>query len=86
MVIQYASQFKKQYKKLPKKFQVQFNERLLLFLSDPIMPQLHVHPLIGKFSGYWSLNVNSDLRALYLKKGEEIVVFALIGSHTELYD
>ncbi len=85
MVIQYTSQFKKQYKKLPKKFQVQFDKRLLLFLSNPSTPQLHVHPLIGKFSGYFSLNVNGDLRALYLKKGEAIVIFVLIGSHTELY-
>lgn len=83
--IQYAVKFKKQYKKLPQKFQIQFDDRLRLFLSDPTAPQLRVHPLKGKFAGYWSLNINGDLRALYLKKGDEIIIFALIGTHSELY-
>ncbi|MGA3292309.1 MAG: type II toxin-antitoxin system RelE/ParE family toxin [Candidatus Microgenomates bacterium] len=85
MTIQYTSTFKKQYKKLPREFQNQFDERLRLFLADPINPQLRVHPLVGKFSGYWSININGDLRALYLKRGEEIVIFALIGTHSQLY-
>jgi addiction module RelE/StbE family toxin len=85
MTIQYTPKFKKQYKKLPKKFQEQFNERLHLFLADSSNPQLRVHPLIGKFTGYWSMNVSGDLRAIYLQKGEEIIIFALIGSHSELY-
>lgn len=85
MDIKYSTKFKKQYKKLPKQFQAQFDERLLLFLSDPTNPQLRIHPLKGKFSGYWSLNVNGDLRALYLKQGERIIIFALIGTHSELY-
>jgi addiction module RelE/StbE family toxin len=85
MTIQYTPKFKKQYKKLPKKFQNQFEDRLRLFFSDPTSPRLRIHPLKGKFSGYWSMSVNGDLRALYLKKGEEIIIFALIGSHSELY-
>ena len=85
MSIQYTLKFKKQYKKLPKIFQNQFDGCLRLFLSDPTNLQLRVHPLKGKFSGYWSLNVNGDLRALFLKKDKEITIFALIGSHSELY-
>ena len=85
MSIQYTLKFKRQYKKLPKKFQAQFDDRLKLFIVNPTHPQLRVHPLKGKFSGYWSMNVNGDLRALYLKRGEEIIIFALIGTHSELY-
>lgn len=85
MTIQYLPKFKKQYKKLPKKFQLQFNDRLRLFLSDPTNPKLRVHPLSGKFAGYWSMNVNGDLRALYIFNGESMIIFALIGSHSELY-
>jgi len=85
MTIQYTSTFKKQYKRLSQRFQSQFDERLRLFLADPTNPQLRVHPLIGKYSGYWSMNVNGDLRALYFKRGEEIVIFALIGTHSKLY-
>jgi addiction module RelE/StbE family toxin len=85
MTIRYLPKFKKQYKKLPEKFQHQFDERLQLFLVDPTLPMLRVHPLKGKFAGYWSMNINGDIRALYLLDGETIIIFALIGSHSELY-
>ena len=85
MIIRYLPKFKKQYKKLPEKFQKQFDDRLLLFVSDPTTPKLRVHPLKGEYAGYWSMNVNGDIRALYLIQGEEIIIFALIGSHSELY-
>ena len=85
MVIQYTPKFKKQYKKLPEKFQKQFDSRLLLFIDNSSDPRLRVHPLKGKYGGYWSMNVNGDLRALYLKRGEEIIIFALIGTHSQLY-
>lgn len=84
-MIKYLPKFKKQYKKLPEKFQHQFDERLHLYLIDPTAPQLRVHPLKGKFNGYWSMNVSGDLRTLYLMDGENIIIFALIGSHSELY-
>ena len=85
MLIQYLPKFKKQYQKLPKNFQEQFNERLLLFVVDRTDPRLRVHPLQGRYAGYWSMNVNGDIRALYLDRGDSIVIFALIGSHSELY-
>ncbi len=77
--------FKKQYKKLPRKFQLQFDERVHLFALDPINPKLRVHPLKGKFAGYWSMDVSGDLRALYIKRGEELIIFGLIGTHSQLY-
>ncbi|OGC55335.1 hypothetical protein A2797_00880 [candidate division WWE3 bacterium RIFCSPHIGHO2_01_FULL_48_15] len=85
MTIQYLPIFKKQYRKLPERFQKQFDERLRLFIADPTNPQLRVHPLKGKFAGYWSMNISGDMRALYLKQGEEMILFALIGTHSELY-
>ncbi len=85
MTIQYMPKFKKQYQKLPKKFQEQFDERVELFTIDPTNPRLRVHPLQGGFAGYWSMNVNGDLRALYTMRGEDVIIFALIGSHSELY-
>jgi len=85
MTIQYTPKFKKQYKKLPAKFQRLFNERLLLFIKDPTNPILRVHPLKGKYGGYWSMNVGGDLRAIYFKRGDELIIFALIGTHSQLY-
>lgn len=85
MIIQYTPKFKKQYKKLPSKYQEQFSDRIKLFVIDPTNLQLRVHPLVGTYRGYWSININGDLRALYLKNGDEIIVFALIGTRSQLY-
>ncbi len=85
MTIRYLPKFKKQYKKLPKKMQDQFDERIKLFLIDSTLPMLRVHPLKGKYAGYWSMSVNGDIRALYIMDGDSIVIFALIGSHSQLY-
>lgn len=85
MKLQYLPKFKKQYKKLPNKFQQQFDERLTLFLIDRTNPLLRVHPLQGRYAGYWSMNVNGDIRALYIIKKETIIIFALIGTHSGLY-
>jgi addiction module RelE/StbE family toxin len=85
MQVQYSSTFKKQYKKLPNKLQSQFDQRLQLFLVEPNSPRLRIHPLKGKYFGYWSMSVTGDLRAIYLRTGEELVIFALIGTHSELY-
>ncbi len=85
MIIRYLPKFKKQYRKLPTSLQQQFDERLRLFIADPTDLRLRVHPLKGRFSGYWSLNINGDLRALYLWEGDELVIFALIGTHSNLY-
>jgi addiction module RelE/StbE family toxin len=85
MLISYTKTFKKQFKKLPKQWKEQFEDRLILFMADQSLPQLRVHPLVGKYSGYWSMSVNGDLRALYRKDGDEIIIFALIGTHSQLY-
>lgn len=85
MIIRYLPKFKKQYKKLPSKMQDQFDERVQLFATDPTLPMLKVHPLKGKYAGYWSMSVSGDVRALYIIDGDTIIIFALIGTHSQLY-
>jgi addiction module RelE/StbE family toxin len=85
MTIRYLPKFKNQYIKLPKKIQDQFDEKIQLFVVDPTLPMLKVHPLKGNFAGYWSMNVNGDVRALYIMDGDSIVIFGLIGTHSQLY-
>ena len=65
--------------------QTQFDDRVQLFVVDPTQPKLKVHPLKGKFAGYWSMSVSGDIRALYIIEGDTIVIFALIGTHSQLY-
>lgn len=85
MRIARTKRFKKQFKKLPPPIQDQFIQRLQLLVSDPAAPVLRVHPLKGRYVGYWSMNINGDIRALYRKEGEEIILLAFIGTHSQLY-
>ncbi|MCA9361412.1 type II toxin-antitoxin system mRNA interferase toxin, RelE/StbE family [Candidatus Kaiserbacteria bacterium] len=77
--------FNKQYKKLPEKIQEQFDQRILLWLREPRHYLLRVHRLKGSLGGYWSFNVNSDVRVIYYYEDDEVVVLALIGTHSQLY-
>jgi len=77
--------FRQQYKKVPPKVREQFTERLELWLIDPTHPSLRVHTLKGTYAGYWSMNVTGDIRALYREEGNIVVIFAFIGTHSQLY-
>jgi len=85
MEIQYSRNFVKQYKKLNAKSRQQFLERQALWLENHGDVRLQTHPLKGKFQGYWSMNVSGDLRAIYYQEGDQVVIFALIGTHSQLY-
>jgi addiction module RelE/StbE family toxin len=85
MRILFRRTFTKQYDKLPTKIQTKFDERLKLWLFNPDDVRLRVHPLNGKYSGYWSFNVTGYVRAIYRYDGKEVVIFGLIGTHSSLY-
>ena len=82
MILRRTNQFVKQFNKLPTKVQQQFTDRLTLWLTEPHHPLLSTHPLTGSHQGYWSFNVTGDVRALYFFENEEVVIFALIGTHS----
>ena len=77
--------FEKQYRKLPRNIQKKFGERVDLLLSDPHNRLLNIHKLHGKRAGYFSVNVTSDFRALFVKEGEDTILFREIGTHSQLY-
>lgn len=85
MIVIYHRDFKKDYRKLPKKIIKRFEERILLFVNDEFNPVLNNHSLKGKYSSYRSINVTGDLRAVYKKDGEN-AIFVAIDSHSNLYD
>jgi addiction module RelE/StbE family toxin len=84
MEFYYSSTFKKQYKKLPVRIREQFKTRLVLFATDHNNPQLHIHKLQGEQNGLWSMNVTGDIRAIFDRNYEGVIMFAVIGSHSEL--
>ncbi len=78
--------FEKQFKKLPKKTKGQVIAQFQIFVLDPMDYRLHNHPLTGEWSGYRSIDITGDMRAVYKKADEQVARFVAIGSHSELYE
>lgn len=89
MRIKFARKFTKEYDRADQKIKQTVNKRIDLFSKDPFNPQLRNHPLSGKYSGYRSINITGDWRAVFLVLGQidsEIVVsFEMLGTHSQLY-
>jgi mRNA interferase YafQ len=85
MIIQTTKGFDKQYAKLAKNTKLRFKERLVIFRENPFDPELRNHALKGKFLGYRSIDITGDIRALYTVKGNTIIIFGFIGTHSQLY-
>ncbi len=85
MVISTTKSFDKQYSKLNVKVKISFKRKLELFSTNPFDVRLRNHALKGKYLGYRSIDVMGDVRALYTIKGDEVIIFGFIGSHSRLY-
>ena len=84
MKIRFNRVFKKHYKALPAHIQLRVDNRLELFIQDPKHRLLNLHPLKGKFQGYYSINITGDMRAIYKIDAEDIL-FVLLGTHSQIY-
>ncbi len=88
MEIKFNKKFVKQYDKVDAKIKSLFENRLNLFLENPLHPLLNNHALQGKLNGYRSINITGDWRALYTEHAEEnspLIIFEMIGTHSQLY-
>ncbi len=87
--VDYSKQFQKQLKKAPIEIKVAFLRRRELFSADPLNPLLNNHALTGNHLGKRSINITGDWRAVYSEEtneeGEKIVIFQLLGTHSQLY-
>jgi addiction module RelE/StbE family toxin len=81
-----TKKFDKQFKKQPKKIQQEFVKRMELFLKDIHTPILNTHKLSGALKDMWSFNVSGDIRVIFDKSFEHVIVLEAIGSHSELYE
>ncbi|OHA23272.1 MAG: hypothetical protein A3G52_00660 [Candidatus Taylorbacteria bacterium RIFCSPLOWO2_12_FULL_43_20] len=84
MQIDFHNNFRKQYKKLSIKMQGKFNERLIKFKDNPLVPELNNHSLHGKYGRCRSINITEDLRVIYEVR-EKGVRFLDIDTHSNLY-
>ncbi len=84
MVINFHKDFVKDSTRLTSPQKDKLTQRLKLFELDEFDPVLNNHSLRGKYSGYRSINITGDLRAIFKKSGNE-VMFMEINSHSNLY-
>lgn len=84
MVVKYTKDFIKDSRRLTVGQKEKLKIRLKLFGQDQFDPVLNNHSLTGKYSGYRSINVTGDLRAIF-KKSDDTVIFTNIDSHSNLY-
>lgn len=84
MAIAYTRTFIKQSKKLSPELRQQLQDRILLFIKNPLNPTFRNHALKGKYKDYRSINITGDIRAIYLQSNNE-TIFSAVGSHSQLY-
>lgn len=88
MKIKFSRKFKKQYDKSESKIRTVFEKRLQMFMKDPFDPLLNNHQLTGMIKSYRSINITGDWRALYSEYtpgNKRVIVFEMLGTHSQLY-
>lgn len=85
MAILFHKHFLKRYEKLRMGEKRKIKEKIKLFMSNPFSPELNNHPLLGKYSGYRSINVGGDLRLIYKEIKPGVFFIVNMGSHSGLY-
>lgn len=58
---------------------------MIIFKDNPLDFRLRNHALKGKYLGYRSIDISGDVRALYKVRGNTLIVFGFIGTHSQLY-
>ncbi|MBI5221461.1 MAG: type II toxin-antitoxin system mRNA interferase toxin, RelE/StbE family [Candidatus Magasanikbacteria bacterium] len=86
MQIEYSRRFVKELRKAPRKIQIAFRDRLVLFVDSQFSQILKNHKLVGEMKNCRSINITGDWRAIYqeLENGG-VVFFIMFGTHSQLY-
>ncbi|QQS27357.1 type II toxin-antitoxin system RelE/ParE family toxin [bacterium] len=85
MTIRYSKKFRKQYKKLTPKMQQKTTDAIKLWSQKPNDESLRLHKLSGKMSRFYSIDIAGDLRALYEIVDNEVFLYQMVGTHSQLY-
>ena len=85
MKIVFHQNFERTYKKLRIAEKGKCKERISMFTRDPLNPLLNNHALHGAYSGYRSINISGDLRAIYKLVRPDIAIFVIVDTHGNLY-
>jgi mRNA interferase YafQ len=88
--IDYAKQFKKDYKRLQsgvygRRLEEILTEALAYLRSDSPLPERYCdHSLQGQWRNFRDCHLKPDLVLIYKKTGADVLELARIGSHSEL--
>jgi addiction module RelE/StbE family toxin len=85
MEVIFHKQFSKRFIKLSKPDQDKFEAVLEVFVTNPHDHSLRNHSLIGTMAGSRTINIKSDLRAVFVMINETTAFFTDIGTHAQLY-
>lgn len=88
MTIKYTVNFIKQLKKSNVRIRNAFKVRVLLFAKNPSDLELNNHPLEREYSGFRSIDITGDWRAVYkevIREDDTYVYFSFFGTHSRLY-
>ena len=85
MNVRFHKTFDKQYKKLQSADKQRVSERMKLFAREPFHPILNNLPLKGKYTGFRSISMTGDLRAVYKLIAEGTAYFVDVDTHSNLY-
>lgn len=83
--------FKRDYKREAKgQHRATLDEELLpvlkaLVTDQPLDARYRDHPLVGDWVGYRECHIKPDLLLIYRKIGDDLLVLARLGSHSELF-
>jgi len=85
MKIYFHKNFDKKFSKLNSKIKKIFISRLKIFSKNQFDQKLNNHALKGGLSGFRSINITGDIRAIYKIVDEDSVEFGTIDRHSNLY-
>ena len=85
MKIFYLKKFVRQYKKLSAKVKQSAEEKEFIFRKNLFDSRLKTHKLHGGLKGFYSFNVNSDIRIIFDFDKDKNVRFYSIGNHDIYY-
>ena len=89
--IERPSSFRRDYKREAKgKHRATLDDDLLpvlkvLVANEPLEPHYRDHDLTGDWVGYRECHIKPDLLLIYRKAGDDLLVLARLGSHSELF-
>lgn len=83
--VSFHKNFEKKFKKHDSKIKKSFLSNLNEFESNPFSKKLNNHALKGKYTGYRSINVTGDMRAIFILISKIEALFVDIDNHSNLY-